>query len=225
MLIKHTGEMVREAQLDSSLAKTGSEHRPQAWHFKTYDDAANYGIELLWPYEDLTIDPKNDPDFEYYTKLSDHFFGVIFPGYIQVPENHNLLIFQHHTHSIDLNVPKPISQMIEYDWWPLSPQIIFEVSDRKSSFIQNKPFAQAIAVPRRAYTIKQMTKSEKEERSLAAQYLDQHREEYTTRKMEYEGYATQDNVYETLIHKHRASELPKAIKDQKQRPSMQMKWK
>ncbi len=225
MLIKHTGEIVREARLESDLVKSKSENKPQEWHFKTYDDAANYGIELIWPYEDLTIDPKNDPDFEYYTKLSDKFFGIIFPGYIQVPENHNLLIFQHHTNSVTLDSPRPISQMIEYDWWPMSPQVLFEVLDYESSFIQNKPFAQAIAVPRRAYTIKEMTKIEKEEQEQSAKYLDQHREEYSTRKMEYEGYATQDNAYETLIHKHRTSELPKAIKDQKQRPSIQMKWK
>ncbi len=217
MLIKHTGEIVREARLEDSLAKTGSGSEPQAWHFKTYNDAANYGIELVWPYEDLTIDPQNGPDFEYYTKLSEHFFGIVFPGYIQVPENHNLFIFQHHTHSVAWNMPRPISQMIEYDWWPLSPQVIFEIPSEPSAFIQNKPFAQAMAIPRRTYTVKEMTKEERKERELAAQYLEQHREEYVTRKMEHEGYAEQDNAYETLMHKQRASELPQAIKDQQHR--------
>ena len=226
MLIKHTDKMVRAAQFDESLVKLGDS--PQPWQFKQFQDATTYGVELLWPYEDTVVSraKKTRPVLEHYVRLTPNIFGIVFPGFLQVPENHNLLIFPHHTHSISEDAPpKPITHMVEFDWWPLSPQVMFEVPKKPKRFHKDKPFAQAIAVPRQEYTVKEMDYAEREQRVSACQYLKEHSDEFCTRKIANDQFADQDNVYERLTQMQRRSELPIEIKDQQRRPKSRMGWK
>ena len=224
--IEYTNDFVQNAQLDDDLVKVTEE--PQPWQFKQLQDAANYGVELLWPWSDtlITRDKGEEPRNSYYLRLTKELFAFMFPGFLQIPDNHSLLIIPHYSHAIvDDPPPRPLTQMVEMDWWPNPMQIIFEMPTSSAWFRQDKPFAQALAVPRQGYTIKDMDTKEADRKQAAMHYIKKHRAKFCTRHIEHDGLADQDNVYERLAHMQRSGELPPEIKDQKKVPKLKTKWK
>ena len=208
MLIESQGNVVRYTRLDNEIPKVGTD--PQPWQFKQFNDAAAMGVELVWPYPKFVLDHTTPPSEVEVKSLSEKLFSITLPAHVRVQEGYNLMIFPHHRYYVgDQNVPLPLLQVIEYDWWPKPIEIIF--AREQCWFEKDKAFAQAVVVPSREVT-------------SAEKFINEHQEEYITRQSQIGKFATQDNLYERLSHLHRSDELPAQIKPKK-RYEPKLRWK
>jgi len=222
MLIHSNDGLIRELNFDDDFAKVGSD--PQLWQFKQFYDANSLGAEFVWPYSDWdTSEEPKDCSVEW---LSKELFAVNFPSHISVQENHSLFIFPHYTSYIVSNEiempPVAVPQLIEVDWWPGEIKVVFFCND--CTFHKDKPFAQAIAIPRKDCEVKKMLKSEEERRGEARQFVETHKDEFVTRRTHVEGYSEQTNLYERLLYMKRAGKLPDEVKPSK-KPKPRLFWK
>jgi len=217
MLILCNNDLVRELRFHDELIKVGSD--PQPWQTKNFYDAAVTGAELLWPYADWNT--TEEPEGFEIEWVSDDLFAVSFPSHVSVMENHNLFIFPHHSSFIALSKDQPtpfaVPQMIEADWWPGELKVYF--LRRDCNFIKREPCAQALPVMRQDCTVSQMPKSEVEHRDNAIEFIREHEDQITTRKV-----GSRTNVYERLSHLKKSGDLPEEIKPKKE-PNLRLFWK
>lgn len=224
MLIEHTGGIIRETQLHDSLVS--GKQDPKPWQFKQFYDVAANGVELVWPYAEWDTESQPPEDIQY-ERLSEHLFAINFPAHVRVQGSCNLFILPHHRAYIalaegDTSSPFAMTQTIEADWWPGQLRVIF--ANKKCVFEKGEPFAQAVVVSRRDHIEKQMAQSELEQRENALRYIEAHKDDYITRRMQVEGFASQDNLYERLSYLNKRDELPAQLK-KKQGPQPRLKWR
>lgn len=218
MIIKHSGEVLRELKLCEELAAAGKEGQP--WHFKQFYDAAIHGVELLWPYSFTKIEEFEDQDW--YQRVSEDLFMITFDEYITTKDGHSLFLFPHHKLNFIELSPEPLIQNIEYDWFPSKLQVVFKYKECK--FEKRQPFAQAIVVPRKEYVIKQMTDKEVGDIKAKEAFLIKNRSKYVIRTIQTE-YGIIDNAYEHLSHLNKSNELPSEIKIKNEElPKLKKLW-
>ena len=218
MFIQHNGNVLREIQFDESLCEVG--RNPQVWQFKEFYDAATIGVELIWPYENYNR--KRDTAPVYIEQLSSELFKVNFPSHLRGKENCSLLLFPHYSTYLPRhkNTPFPIAQCIEFDWWPGKLNVIFV--ERNCIFKKGKPFAQGIVIPRKEYAVKKNQLSEVEQ---ASEFLDTHGNEYVTRRLQEDGFAEQNNLYERLSQLNKSGGLPNEIKKASDKDDIRIRWR
>ena len=207
MLVQHSGNILREIQFDESLAEVGK--NPQIWQFKEFYDAATLGVEFIWNYDTY----KNRDECPVIREqLSSELFSLTFDENIRVKESCSLLLFPHYSAYLprNKNIPNPIVQCIEFDWYPGKLKIIFV--ERNFIFKKGKPFAQGIVVPRKEYTVKKLSRNETNDIKASEEFMKKNADKYTTRRVVNEGYAEQNNLYGRLSQLNKNGVLPEEIK-------------
>ena len=205
MLVQHSGNILREIQFDESLAEVGK--NPQIWQFKEFYDAATLGVELIWIYDNY----KNRDECPVIREqLSSELFSLTFDENIKIKEGCNLLLFPHSSCYLNKNLPIPIVQCIEFDWYPGKLKVIFV--ERNCIFKKGKPFAQGIVVPRKEYTVKKLSRNETNDVKVSEEFMVNNKDKYTTRKVVNEGFAEQNNLYGRLSQLNKNGVLPEEIK-------------
>lgn len=210
MIIKFTGDVIRENRLSPDVTSAGKELQP--WQFKEFYDAATLGVEFIWPFKDFDVsNNKNNVKDIKVEKLSDDFFAITFDSFITTQRGYSLFIFPHHTVYLDIakenKMPLVIPQVIESDWWTRSLRILF-VNKQNSVFRRNKPFAQGSLIPQRDYTFKKMSEEDIKRITESNEYLKEHEKDYVTREITKEGYANQNNLYQRLSSLNKRDKLP-----------------
>jgi len=229
MILEHDGEIVKDLRFDETLCNVSND--PQAWQFKEVYDAATLGFEIVWPYDDWIV-TKNSLKFSPEVNcqvMSDKLFAIRFPSHVRVKESYNLMIFPHHTCFFAMSswgthdTPIAIPQIIEADWWPGHLQVVFV--RRKAKFEKGRPIAQGLVIPRRDISLKEMDKDRKEQLKASWEFIQHHKDELITRKVEIDNFATQDNLYARLSQLNSSGLLPPQIKERKNEPSLRLSWK
>lgn len=212
MIIQYDGDIVKKMKFAEKLAN--DQPKPQIWQFKTFNDAAALGIELTWEYPNYKIGDENIPEGLVINKISDEFVKITFDAYITTSDSYNLFVFPHHLNYIEAihgnNLPTPIPQLIETDWWTEKVSIIF--LNQSVEFKTHQPFAQAICVPQRDSALKQMEGKEKQRIEQVNAWLNDNKHDYITREVVIDNYCKQDNLYERLSALNKMRELPSQIK-------------
>jgi hypothetical protein len=220
MLIRHSGDIIREIQFDEKLTNVGQ--NPQPWQFKEFYDAATTGVEFIWPYSNFEY-PGSPPGETFVEKLSKDFFGITFQEHIRVMEMCNLFIFPHYSIYIAGEGPFPIVQSIEFDWWPGLLRVIF--LDKPCLFEKGRPFAQGVVLPRRDYTVKRMSSSETTNIAASNDFARQNADSYITRRAQEDGFELQTNLYERLSQLNQLGQLPPEVKRSKLQSDIRCTWK
>ena len=104
--------------------------------------------------------------------------------------------------------------MIEVDWWPKKVKLLF-VNKQNTTFNRGEAYAQAMCVPREEYTVKEMEDDEVKKMEKASEHLEEHKDEYITRKESFKKYADKDNLYESMSKRVLRDELPKELQEDK----------
>lgn len=225
MLIQQTNQIAREAKLEENNA----DEKPALWEFKQIRDAMVLGVELIWPYKNTYYSKNTEwPDEVEFKNLSADCFSLIFPARISVQEKCSLLIMPY-TLAIkeqlkgkpEDSLPVAMNQCIELDWWPGTLEVIFHKAF--CCFLKGQPFAQAIVIPRRDYTLKEMPLEEKLAKEKGEVFINKHAEKYITRRMHIDGYSEQTNLYDRLSQMNKDDELPVEIRPKKT-PQPRLRW-
>ena len=150
--------------------KNGSE--PQPWHCPPFVDAATYGLEFVYPYENEchVINDKGNLRIEWnYAKepgiqLTGVEFNFFFPHPprfyffatgidLQAPPGNVIRVQPHPRFFTDATetVPAAVCGHVQTEWWPKKIFIVFKVPapGQRHIFRKDEPYVQLFAVPHR----------------------------------------------------------------------------
>lgn len=223
MLIEHSGNIIRQIRLNEELTKVGDD--PQPWQFKQFNDVTQLGFELVWPYKDFKPFKDITLDSIKLEMLSKDFFAITFNEIVQVKKGYNIFIIPHHTGFTNKvkNFPIAIPQTIEADWWPGDLNIMFKYS-KSICFKKDKCFAQGLVIPRREYTVAELSNKDKSTIKSYKQFIDDAKDEYITRNIKIDDLATQSNLYERLSNLNAEGKLPHQLQT-KQSNNLRLQWR
>jgi hypothetical protein len=150
--------------------KNGSE--PQPWHCPPFVDAATYGLELIYPYDNECHIVNDGGKFrvewnypaETGIQLTGHEFDFFFPHPptfyffttgidLQAPPGHAIRVQPHPRFFTDTTgtAPAAVCGHVQTEWWPKKMFIVFKVPapGQRHVFRKGEPYVQIFAVPHR----------------------------------------------------------------------------
>ena len=172
----------------------------QPWHSDPFVQAAETGVELLYPYEDAIIGACVAP----FEEVSDKYYQLSL-DVVSTPPGCNLFILPHYRYYMDPETtPLPLACWWGTDWWARPLVITFRRGQHPAVFKKGEPFAQALVMEKQTCTLSLLDG----EKDKAAAYIQQHADEYITRKWTTSTGAVQDNLYNVLANLQRDRKLP-----------------
>jgi hypothetical protein len=104
--------------------------------------------------------------------------------------------------------PIAVMQTIETDWYPKEIEIMFSNCEYGVRFEKGKPIAQGFCIPRREYTISEMSGDEIKQNKRANKFLEENEDKYVTREQ-----TSKNNLYENISNLALRDQLPDELKE------------
>jgi hypothetical protein len=180
----------------------------QPWHLQSFIDMAECGVELIFPYDDVSI---REDIISPFVQIAENYYSLQTETLIVSPDNYNILILPHYRYYTDPHqTPLPIACAAQGDWYPYNLSVIF----RKTNciFRKNEPYAQVLVIPRKEYLITPLTNTEITDKAKAKEYIETNK--YKTREWKTSFGSIQDNLYNVLRN---LEELPEEIKPKRKK--------
>src|SRR5581483_7748834 len=121
----------------SKLEITETKNEVQLWHYKQFEDYINSGFDLLFPYEDVTLDEIKEP----FKKISNELYSLDIDVFFS--STNNILILPHQSFYTSEQSPLPVIM----SWKPncfYNLTIIFKKLTKPEIFKKDKPFAKVM---------------------------------------------------------------------------------
>ena len=169
----------------SEPRQDGSHEQP--WHCIPFTEAAQYGIELFYPFDtelrvtkpnghvvleaDWGPDPGTGVNWPPFRTFGEEYYSYQLLLDLKVEDGMALLTQPHprfYTSPAD-DVPLAVPALLRTSWWPMISFVIFKAppDGRAHIFRPGEPFAQVIVIPEEAdFTLEPMTEDEAAEREL-----------------------------------------------------------
>lgn len=171
--------------------KNGSE--PQPWHCPPFADAATYGLEFVYPYDNechvvndggkfrIEWNYRNETgiqltgqEFDFFFPHPPSFYFFATGTDLQAPPGHVIRVQPHPRFFTDATntVAPAVCGHVQTEWWPKKMFIVFKVPapGQRHVFRKGEPYVQLFAVPHRVpYEAVRMTPEEAAERTRLEQ--------------------------------------------------------
>lgn len=176
----------------------------QLWNWKPFCDFMDQSMQLIFDYDDAEITNNFEKPF---FEVSDDLYILKTKSIINTPLGYNLLILPlYHTK----DSPEVIPQSFETDWFPLPLNILFRRPKDKHVFLNGKPYAQIIPLPRINVSDASFGEEDKKKIQKAKQFIGNNKDKYITREIKI-GNWKQNNLYDVLSNLEKDEKLPREL--------------